>query len=192
MRSTAALRDRLAVGDDRERLERRRREPDGVRADVARDEGARLRRRSRARPGRRRARGGCPAARSDTSRSPRRASTVARSVPASARDLAPRQRPLGDEQERLEGGLGQLDRRAFGGRGRVRRRVELVQPCDRPRRRPPASAPRSRERLQGLVERRDVGVRRRRRPPPAPRPSSPGRRSGPTAPPARRRSRVAS
>ena len=51
----ADSRDRLAVRDDGERLERGGREPDGVGADVASDERAALRRRWPARRGRRRA-----------------------------------------------------------------------------------------------------------------------------------------
>ena len=45
MRSTARLRHGLAVGHDRERLERGRRETDRVGADIARDERAALGRR---------------------------------------------------------------------------------------------------------------------------------------------------
>ena len=84
MRSIAAARHRLAIGDDRERLEARRRQADRVRTDVAGDERAGLRRGreldavaidEQADAARRRA---------TTSRSPRRGSTVSRSTPASA------------------------------------------------------------------------------------------------------------
>ena len=144
------LRDRLAVGDDRERLERGRREADRVHADVAGDQRAGVRRGDELDAVAATGRAGSRGRRGATSRSPSRASTVARSTPASGRDLAPGERPLGDEQERLELGLGELARRP----GRIDVEVGLgrVSPARR-------LARRSRERLQALVERR---VRRRR------------------------------
>ena len=103
------LRDRLAIGDDGQRLERRRGQPDGVRADIAGDEGAAL--------------GGggeldpvavdeqADAALAERNLEVAQPGVDGRPVRAGEGcDLAPRQRLLGDEQERLEGGLGQLDR----------------------------------------------------------------------------------
>ena len=188
MRSIAAG-HRLAVGDDRERLERRRRQPDRVRADVARDQ----------RAGLGRGRELDPVAVDSTSRMPRpRQRDLEVAEPGvdgfavgagERRDLAPRQRPLGDEQERLEGGLGQLDRL---GRGAVRE----VRPRPGARRCRPASSTRispsvmrttpgvsssGSSRSRGDARRGPLLGRRRR-----------GRRSAPTARPARRRSRAAS
>ena len=90
---------------------RRRRQADRVRADVARDERAGLRRGRQLDPvaideqpdaavAERRPRGRRGAA-----------STVVAVDAGERGDLAPGERPLGDEQQRLEGRLGQLDRR---------------------------------------------------------------------------------
>ena len=78
-----AARHRLAVGDDGQRLERGRRQPNAVGADVAGDQRARLGRRDQLDlvAGRRASR--MPRSPSATSRSPRSASTVSRSMPAS-------------------------------------------------------------------------------------------------------------
>ena len=152
------LGDRLPIRDDRERLERRRREADRVRADVARDQGARLgggreldavavehepdaplaaaTPRGR-RGGRPRSPGPCRRARRS------RVATAA----ARRRTGAPRGRP----RSARSAGVPRATPRPPS--GRARRAVR------RPRRRRPASAPRSRERLQGLVDGRLVGVR---------------------------------
>ena len=78
------LRDRLAVGDDRQRLERRRRQADRVGADVAGDQRAALGRGRELDPVAVDQQADAAARGATTSRSPSRASTVARSVPASA------------------------------------------------------------------------------------------------------------
>ena len=170
------LRDRLAVGDDRERLEGRRRE----RGSRPRRRSARRARRprepSRARPGRRRRRAGCRGRASDDLEiaEPR---VDGLAVDAGERcDLAAGQRPLRDEQERLERGLGQLDRRRSavgrGGRSRLER-VGAVHP----RRSAVRALRRSRERLQRFVERASRSASRR------PRPAHRGRRAGHDRPP---------
>ena len=109
------LRHGLAVGDDRQRLERCRRQPDRVGADVARDE--------RAAFGRGRELDPVAVDQQPDAAVPQRHLEVAepgvdgRPVRAGERrDLAARQRLLGDEQEGLEGGLGQLDRGRAAGR----------------------------------------------------------------------------
>ena len=187
------LRHGLAVGDDRQRLERR---PATAGPRPRRRSGRRARRpraRSRARPGRPDEQPDA-ASRSATSRSPSRSSTVAASTPASAAISRRRQRPLGDEQQRLEGGLGELDRRRGVGRVGRRRRG-----CGGRRRRPRPRA--RRDRSSSSLTRTTPATRRaarrstsardaRRRL--APRRWCAGRRSAPTARPARRRSRAAS
>ena len=153
------LRDRLAVGDDRERLERRRREADGVGADVARDQRAGLGRGRELDAVAVDAAAGCPGRASDTSRSPSRASTVSRSVPASARSRGAtadaRRRTAGPRARPRSARSAAAPRASLVlGRRRARRAG-----CAGPRSSALASArPRSRERLQRLVERRVRGV----------------------------------
>ena len=190
MRSTARLRHGLAVGHDREGLERRRRQPDGVGADVAGDERATLRRGRQLdpvavdqQPDAAVAQRDLEVAEPGVDGRPVRAGEGA--------DLAPRQRLLGDEQEGLEGGLGQLDRRRAAGsawwrrrRRRLRRRLEasVVDPRGSAVMRTTPGSRRSARRSRSL----DAGRG------PLLRPSSRGPRSDPTARPARRRSRAAS
>ena len=132
--------DRLAIGHDRERLEAGRREPHRVRADIARDQRADLG-------------GGCeldpvPDREQPNAALPQAHLEVAeplvdgRHVDAGdRRDLASRERPLGDEEQRLEPGLGQLA--GCGALGRaVRGRCDLNVET------------RSCERVQRFVERR--------------------------------------
>ena len=183
-------RDGLAIGDDRERLERSRASagPHPPRRSARR--ARRPRERSRARPGRRTRISRIPRAASDTSRSPRRASTVARSTPAR---IAISRRESGfSATNRSASSCASVSSPALGAARRPRRRrpssVGLgVRPAS-------SIAPaRSRERLQ--ASRRSAPTRRR---PPGIGGraflgrGAGGRRSGPTAPPARRRSRAAS
>ena len=113
------LRDGLAVGDDRQRLERRRRQADGIGADVAGDERAALGRRGQLDPV-------AVDEQADPAVAERDLQVAEPGVhgrPVHAGqggDLAPSERPLGDEQERLQGGLGQLDRGRLGGARRPR------------------------------------------------------------------------
>ena len=111
-----APRDRLAVGDDGQRLERGRRELEPLGAGVAGDDRARLRRRRELDAVADRAGAGCRAARSSTSRSPSRASTVSESTPARLAISRRVERPLGDEEQRFELGDRQV-RLAGPGRG---------------------------------------------------------------------------
>ena len=141
-------RDGLAVGDDRERLEAGGREPDRVRADVASDERAGLRRGGQLDPVAGGQQPDAAVAEADLEVAEPRIDR--RRVDAGdRRDLAPAERPLGDEQQRLEPGLGQLaGRRALAGRAGfgVGRRLRTGRLAARPSR--------SSVRLQGLVERR--------------------------------------
>ena len=179
----AALGHRLPVGDDGERLERGRRQP-RPRPRRCTDRSARRPRgRSRARPARRTRRSRIP-------RSGEAHLEVAepgidrRPVhPGERADLAPRQRSLGHEQQRLE--LASVSPIGSGGRG--------AQPRRRGRR---GSAASHRPAASALGHANDsrvssIGASAATAARPAPRPVG-GPRSGPTAPPARRRSRAAS
>src|SRR3954468_854317 len=123
-------RDRLAVRDDRQRLEAGGRQPDRVGADVARDE----------RAGFRRTRELDPVAVDDQ---PNPALTEAHLEVTETRvdrlavdtgerrDLAPRKRSFGDEQQAFERGLGELQRRTVvGGDGGPVPRVVLLPQLD--------------------------------------------------------------
>ena len=190
------LRHGLAVGHDRQRLERRRREPDGVGADVAGDERAAFRRRSRARPGRRRSAAGCRGRgarprgrRAGRRRSPgpcrrgrrSRAGSVAsrrrtggpRGRPRSARSAAGARASAGGSVASAVGRSGAPGVSSASGASGSSRASAVMRTT-------PASRRSGRRRAR----------RRRRRP--APRRSSRGRRSDPTAPPVRPRSRGAS
>ena len=157
-----AARDRLAIGDDRQRLERRGRQADALGADVSRDQrpglgrGRELDLLARRRPAGRRDRAAPPPGRPAARR--RRPGRCRRACAISRR----RQRPLGDEQQRLELRDAQLDRvrrcqdvdrslrlvgvpsASVGGARIVRRSSGLVgiggrgsAPTARPARRPP-------------------------------------------------------
>ena len=131
------LRDRLAVGDDRERLERGRRQADRVGADVAGDQRAGLGRRDELDPVA--VDDEADAALGEAHLEVAEARVDRRPIDAGERrDLAPGERPLGDEQQRLELGLGQLGAALLDGR----------QPPDRLRCRP---RPRSASSLPGPV-----------------------------------------
>ena len=107
-----------------------------------------------------------PRSRSETSRSPRRASTVARSTPAS---VAISRRDSGrSATNRSASSAASVSSRR---RGAVSRRPRHASRARRPALAvaAPSAGRRSRERLQRLVERRVVDVRRRRRPLRAPR-----------------------
>ena len=117
------LRHWLAIGHDREGLERRRRQPDRVRADVAPDQGPGLGRRDQLDP--LLGRDEPDAAAAQRHLEVAEALVDGRPVDArDGRDLAAGQRPLGDEQQGLELGLGQLAR-DVGVRRPTRRRVQV-------------------------------------------------------------------
>ena len=165
------LRHRLAVGDDRERLERRRREADGVRADVAGDERAGVRRRDQL----------DAVARQDE---PDPAARAAR--PRGRRGARRPSRGRRRRGPRSRGGSAAARRRTAapraGPRSARRRRAA-------PRRRPPAPSGRRCRALARVDHANDsrLSIGGRRPAPSAaaavPRPSSPARRSGPTARP---------
>ena len=116
------LRHRLAVGHDRQRLERRGRQPDRLGPDVPGDEGAAIGRGRELDPV-------AVDQQPDAAVTERHLEVAEPGVdgrPVRAgerRDLAPRQRLLGDEQQGLERGLGQLDRGRRRGRTVGRRDV---------------------------------------------------------------------
>ena len=189
------LRDRLAIGDDRERLERRPATGGRVGARRSARRARRPRARSRARRGRRRAASRMPRAAQrdlevaeagvDGRAVRRRRARRSRAATAAARRRtgAPRGRP---RSARSAGGaVGVRARRLVGvesSGSRGDRRSSAARVSSSVTRTTPATS------SSGVVR----GRPRRRRPRPAPRRSSPGRRSGPTARPASRRSRGAS
>ena len=176
----------LAVGDDRQRLERRRRQPDRVGADVARDQRAGLGRGRELDAVAGDDAAGSRGRASDTSRSPSRASTVARSTPgerarsraataaARRRTAAPRARPRS-----ARSAVGAASSGAVGPPRRARRPVRdlgsrasssvtRTTPGSRRaarRRRPSATPPRARSsarRRPGHDRAPRLGLRRRR------------------------------
>ena len=156
------LRHRLAVGDDRERLERRRRRRTAS-APTYRATARRPPARSPARPGPPDHESRMPRPRRETSRSPSRSSTVARSTPAI--DAISR-RDSGRSATNSSASSWPRSARRAPRRRRLGPSASSAARVDRGRRR------RSRERLQRFVDRRprrqpDTGAR-------APRPSSPG------------------
>ena len=169
----------LAVGDDRERLERGRREADGVDADVAGDQRAGVGRRDELDAVARQHEPDPAIGQRDLEVA--EALVDGRAIDAGERrDLPPGQRALRDEQEGLELGLGEL----LGDRARIDVQVGLRRRLGRRIGPLLDHANDSRPSSSGAS-----GSARRRRAPP---PSSRGRRSAPTARPASRRSRAAS